>query len=56
MKQYNIVPWERLGAEVLALGRNLNTNNDINNETLKTHNCERERERDRERVERVERV
>ena len=39
----------RLGAEVLALDRWTNTNNDINNETLKTHNCVREREREREK-------
>jgi hypothetical protein len=39
----------RLGTEVLALRRWTNTNNDINNETFKTHNCVREREREKER-------
>jgi hypothetical protein len=39
---------------VLSQEDKVNTNNDINNEKLDTHNCEREGER--ERVERVERV
>jgi hypothetical protein len=39
-----------LGTEVLALGRYLKAQIMYNNEILTTHNCEREREFDRECV------